>query len=510
MESISFSLVFSTLAILIGLHILIRFIIKPLSSVYYYSKQGLRPTYIPILGEWGQADKIAKQYGDAQNLLVKTINADPNFVGTTSPLGDRCTVFLTNIKHIKALLQNQADNVIKHQKFIWPWKEYVTKTSITFREGDDHKRLRRILAKSFHFDYLKRNIPVISKIAKEAFDDLEISGLNDIHPLIEMGAITGEVIGRTFFGFDHKKAFYRGKKITDAVFFVETEAPMLSKTLLYQIFGPKLVKLQLTPYHKHIVSYFKGFREYCSTFVAKRKEELRADPSKANLDNLIDGLLLQQFEDEKNAMSDPEILDQYIVFFLAGQQTTAHWLTMILYCLAKNPEYVEKIRNEIKTTIKDTNNLDYNELTNMVYLNAVMKEVLRLYPPVHMFFFREAIRDFQLCELKIKKGTLLNVFLGHSVYNEKIFKNARNFDPTRWMDQGEGTNLPDPFCLIPFSAGDHSCIGQHMAWLQTRIILIHLISRFNVTVPDDYKLIMTQRLAYEPLEFFNISLHKLK
>lgn len=109
LESISLSLVFSTLAILATIHILIRFIIKPLSSVYYYSKQGLKPTYIPILGEWGQADKIAKQYGDAHHLLIKTLNADPNYIGSASPLGDRCTVFLTNIKHIKALLQNQAD-----------------------------------------------------------------------------------------------------------------------------------------------------------------------------------------------------------------------------------------------------------------------------------------------------------------------------------------------------------------------------------------------------------------
>ena len=509
MEALSLTSAILTLLLLIILHFANRFIFKPLAMVYYYSKQGFRPTYLPILGEMSKLDALAEKYGDCHYPIKKAINEDPKFIGTTSPLGDKCTITLANIKYIKPLIQAESGNMIKYPSFIWPWQEYVTKTSLTFLEGEVHKRTRRILSKSFHFDFLKRNIPVITEITKEAFDDMEKSGLNDLCVLEEMGAMTGETIGRTFFGFDHRKSFFRGRKITDAVFDVETEASKLSQTLLYQIFGGWLVKLQLTPYHRRITSLFKEFREFCSKFVVTRKAELRADKSKANMNNLIDGLLLQQFEDEKESLSDDEILDQYVVFFLAGQQTTAHWLTMVLYCLARHPEHIEKLREEIKKNIADVNNLDYNDMVSLPLLNAVLKEVLRLYPPLQMVFFREAVRDFTVGDLKIHKGTLINVFLGHAAYNEKFFKDYNTFDPTRWIGQGEGSNIEDQFNFIPFYAGVRNCIGQHLSWLEARVIMIQLISRYNFSIRGDYELKMTQRLAYEPIQLFHMDFVKV-
>jgi len=477
--------------------------------VYYYAKKGFKPTFLPILGEWTLLDSLALKYGDCHYLTKKAINEDLNFIGTTSPLGNKCTITLANAKLIKSFIQNETGNVIKYPNFIWPWQEFVTRTSLTFLEGEVHKRTRRILSKSFHFDFLKRNIPVMVKITNEALDDMEKSGLKDVKILEEIGGITGETIGRTFFGFDHRKSFFRGRKITDAVFDVETEAAKLSQTFLYQVFGGWLVKLKLTSYHRRIISLFKEFREFCSAFVVKRKQELFEDKSKANLTYLIDGLLLQQFENEKESLTDDEILDQYIVFFLAGQQTTAHWLAMTLYCLAKNPEYIETVRKEINSNIPDIQNLEYDDLVKLPYLNGVLKEVLRLYPPLQMVFFREAVKTFKVGDLKILKGTLINIFLGHAAYNEKVFKNYESFNPTRWINQGEGSKMDDQFNFIPFYAGVRNCIGQHLAWLEARIILIQIISRYNFSVKEDYVLKMTQRLAYEPIEFFDMDFYKI-
>jgi len=199
MEALSITSALLTLGLIIAFHLSIKFLLNPLWRTYYYARKGFRPTYIPIMGEWSSLDSLAIKYGDCHFPIKKAINEDPNFLGTTSPLGNKCTITLANVKHIRSLIQNETGNIIKYPSFIWPWQEFVTRTSLTFLEGDIHKRTRRILSKSFHFDFLKRNIPVITQITNEALDDMEKSGLKDIDILEEIGGITGETIGRTFF-----------------------------------------------------------------------------------------------------------------------------------------------------------------------------------------------------------------------------------------------------------------------------------------------------------------------
>jgi len=408
------------------------------------------------------------------------------------------------------MAQTENNTMIKYPHFIWPWQEYVTRTSLTFVEGDQHKKFRKILSKSFHFEFLKSNVSTVVGIIHEAFDDMEKKGLQNVEILEVIGSITGEVIGRTFFGFDHRTAMFRGRKLTDAVFDVEIMCAKLSQTITYQVLGPKFVKLGILRSHRELVSLCREFREYCMKYVVKRKKELIEDRSRANSKYLVDNLILAQFEDENESLKDEEILDQYVVFFLAGQKTTSNLVTMCLYCLAKQPEIVRLIRKEIKEKVVDIDKVEYEELNALNYLNAAIKEAFRLYTPLQILFFREAVKTFKIENINVVKGTLLNVYLGFAAFNEKYFKDPEKFDPMRWIGDGEGTKMNDSFLTLPFWAGSRNCIGQHLSWMEIRNILAQFLMRYEFKVPEDYRLRLTQTISYEPIEWFKMNLEKIK
>jgi len=509
MISLSITNIVLSLLLMTISHFVFRYIVRPLMLVRYYKKQGLKPNYNLFTGELGQYDDHARRYGDCHYLLKKAINEDPKFIGTTFPLGDRACVFFADAKIIQNLALTESSTLIKYNHFIWPWQEYVLKTHLTFTEGDQHKKLKRILSKSLHFEFLKNNVCTVVDIIHEAFEDMEKTGLKDVDIFDVVSSIAGEVIGRSFFGFDHRTAMFKGRKLISSVFDVEIACAKLSQTFTYQAFGPKFVKLGILPSHRELAIVCKEFREYCMNLVQNRKKELTQDKTRANPKYLIDDLIVTQIENPSDSFSDEEILDQYISFFLAGQQSISHSFTMCLYCLAQTPEFVELIRQELKEKVADIDRVEFEILNKLDYLNAAIKEAFRLYAPLQILFFREAIKDFTVEGINIKKGTLVNFYTGYAAFNEKIFKNYEKYDPMRWIDEGESSKLSAPLLLLPFWAGTRNCIGQHLGMLETRMMLIQFVSKYDFKVKEGFKLNMTQTLSYSPIDWFTMDFKKI-
>jgi len=105
---------------------------------------------------------------------------------------------------------------------------------------------------------------------------------------------------------------------------------------------------------------------------------------------------------------------------------------------------------------------------------------------------------------------LVNVYLGFAAFYEKHFKDYEKFDPMRWIGDGEGTKMNDPFLTLPFWAGSRNCIGQHLSWMEMRNILAQFVMRYEFKVPEDYRLRLTQNMSYEPIEWFKMNLEKIK
>ncbi|KAK0475213.1 cytochrome P450 [Armillaria novae-zelandiae] len=181
-------------------------------------------------------------------------------------------------------------------------------------------------------------------------------------------------------------------------------------------------------------------------------------------------------------MRDDEIELQFITFLLAGHETTATTLSWLLYELAAHPEHQSMIREEVKHSYHD----DYDSLP---FLNAVIKESLRLHPIVHTPT-RTAPHDDVLPltgskTLAIPKGQ--TIFCSAYLYNRlpSIWgADAEEWNPARFLDKSIPVSLGVYANLMSFSSGSRSCIGWRFAVMEMQTVLANLIQNFEFSLPE--------------------------
>uniref|UniRef100_A0A1S4JS52 Uncharacterized protein n=1 Tax=Culex quinquefasciatus TaxID=7176 RepID=A0A1S4JS52_CULQU len=170
---------------------------------------------------------------------------------------------------------------------------------------------------------------------------------------------------------------------------------------------------------------------------------------------------------------------------MAGVDTTTSATTSILYCLAKNPDKQAKLRDELRTILpKQDSPLTPQNMRNLPYLRACIKEGLRLYSPI-AGNIRAAGKDLVLQGYQVPKGTdvaLASIIMYHE---DKHFPRGGEFLPERWLkDEPESTGCPSanqthPFLFLPFGFGPRACIGLRMANLEMELLVARITRRFK-------------------------------
>jgi len=200
------------------------------------------------------------------------------------------------------------------------------------------------------------------------------------------------------------------------------------------------------PHHKTHINKMKLFRKICTGIVEDRKAEKNRTDS-----NLLNSLL-----NEDVGLSDQEIIDNFVGFFSAGMDTTAHLVTMVIYQLAKYPELAAKLTKEIQENYFDKQEPTIEDLKKMEYFDGFIKETLRHYSPAPGTVLRTATADHMIGDIKVRTGDLVTINAFCNWFDEKNFEDADKFDPDRWQKM---KGLSDPFVYAPFWAGPRNCIG---------------------------------------------------
>eukprot|EP01017_Pseudomicrothorax_dubius_P027364 TRINITY_DN3140_c0_g2_i1.p1 TRINITY_DN3140_c0_g2~~TRINITY_DN3140_c0_g2_i1.p1 ORF type:complete len:203 (-),score=35.64 TRINITY_DN3140_c0_g2_i1:70-678(-) len=189
----------------------------------------------------------------------------------------------------------------------------------------------------------------------------------------------------------------------------------------------------------------------------------------------------------------------------AGTDTTAHLVQMCVYYLLKYPEFQERIRKEACTVVPEVEkdgfaNISLDDISQMKFLHAFIKETLRLSPPVGFLFSLLACKDHNLGDIMIKKGTQVNIPLAVIGQNSRFFNNPQEFRPERWLNEEEVKQV-DPFIDLAFSSGSRNCIGQHLARIEAKLILVKLLCGFNMKFSNpDYRLRLGLKFLYGPMD----------
>eukprot|EP00741_Cyanophora_paradoxa_P023224 tig00021579_g22431.t1 len=194
-------------------------------------------------------------------------------------------------------------------------------------------------------------------------------------------------------------------------------------------------------------------------------------------------------------LTDKELRDNLVVFLIAGHDTTAVALFYALHSLARHPEIQERARAEVDgilgagperlraPTLEDLNRLEY--------LNLVIKEGMRMYPPVYTIPLRRLSADTNLLGHHLPKGTLVTIPL-HSIHHDPEFwPEPEKFDPERFTpERSEGLlrraaqrgAAPVQLCAVP--GGARTCLGNNFSLLEQRALLCMVLARFRVRPPD--------------------------
>ncbi|XP_065651555.1 cytochrome P450 4d1-like isoform X1 [Hydra vulgaris] len=364
---------------------------------------------------------------------------------------------------------------------------------------EDHHWQRKLFNGAFTSQQLKNYFPAFLKHTNLLMKlwsytcDSE-SGTN-LNVLDDLSNLSFDIIGDVGFGYQFNTiTSHSGNEFISAIRYLtemQINASVFSKILITCF--PFLVQLLILfgKRRKLIQIVYKTLNK----LIEKRKKEID-DGISTDEKNIIT-IVLKDQQQESSKLANDLIRDNLLLFLIAGYETTSTTMTWCLYMLATNIEVQEKLREEIQKNKLDVNNISFEEVTSLKYLDCVVKETLRLHGPAPVLG-RETINAIKFGEYEIPANTVLQTHVSNLHMNETIYRDPHSFKPERFMT-GE---IPASFYL-PFGHGVYNCIGKNFALLEIKTFLVKALLQFKFFIDPMHinytKIIWLTMRTVEPL-----------
>lgn len=249
--------------------------------------------------------------------------------------------------------------------------------------------------------------------------------------------------------------------------------------------------------------------------------KLRFERAKRELDEIVTGIiarcraaeyaednllarLLRARSDDGHGMSEQLLLDEAVTMLLAGHETTALTLMYAVYLLARHPDIAARLRLELDQHLQGRS-IAASDLPDLPYLDGVVREALRLYPPAYAFG-RETTKPIELAGYDIAVGAQVIVSPYGMHRNPRYFPEPDTFSPERWSGGAAG-ELPR-LAYLPFGAGHRICIGSHFAQLELNLVLGTLLQRLEFELLDGYELRLSPTVTLRPRQGLKLRVYK--
>ena len=222
--------------------------------------------------------------------------------------------------------------------------------------------------------------------------------------------------------------------------------------------------------------------------ILKKIVKIRQE-SKENHSDLLDMLLEARYEDG-SFMDEEQLIDELLILFIAGHETTSNALTFIFQLLAKHPEWQEEIYKEIKRN-DHTEDLMHLVTTSKI-CQQVIEEGMRLYPPVY-FIDRVNVEEDEFNNMTFKKGSNLLFSIYEIHRHPALWDRPTEFLPERF----EGGARKFSSHYFPFGAGPRKCIGNNFAMFEMIIAVTELVKNYKI-YPEFDTIEITPLISLKP------------
>ncbi|XP_071159718.1 cholesterol 24-hydroxylase-like isoform X3 [Mytilus edulis] len=225
------------------------------------------------------------------------------------------------------------------------------------------------------------------------------------------------------------------------------------------------------------------------SFDERKKQIERGDYTP---DDILNFLVKMKLENPE--LDGEVILDDITTFFLAGQETSANLLSFALICLWQNKDVLERLKAEVSDIVGDKHYISVEDTNKMEYLDMVIKETLRLYPPAANTF-RENKTDIEIQGYKIPAGTGIMISTFVSSRLEEFFPEPLKFDPERF---NPAENRIPSYTYFPFTLGPRTCIGKDFGVIEAKMILSKIVQRFNFEMDPNQSFDIEESATLKP------------
>jgi cytochrome P450 len=326
-------------------------------------------------------------------------------------------------------------------------------------EGEAWRRQRRMLQPAFHHERVASYVDAMASCARDMVDEWSPGLERDVYG--DARAFSVHVAARTMFGAELGAEAAR------------VRAALNEAVAAFDRFKSSRLPLPLAVPTPNGLRLRRATREL-ERLIFRAVHQRRAG-GEQKLDLL--SLLLDARDTDGQPLTDQEIRDEAMTMFAGGTETTAMTLAWACHLLALHSNEMERVRAEVARVVGD-GPVRPEHVYGLTYVEKVIKETLRLFPPVWRTS-REAVRTCSLDSYTVRKGKLVVACQYLIQRNPNYFADPERFEPSRWSDEFS-KSLPK-FAYFPFGGGQRMCIGQSFAMTELIVALavIVLHARFE-------------------------------
>lgn len=458
----------------------------------YWKKRGIpyvKP--LPIFGNLKDALLCRKNLGQVYDELYRKL--DGYKFGGFFKLG-QVAILIRDPELVKTVLVKDFNSFHDNDLEVNSEVDIVFGRNPFVLRGEKWKIIRSLLTPAFTTGKIKPCFPLIAEVCKELKECIEKAGNPEFEAKEICTRYTTDVVATCAYGIrgnalQNPKCEFRemGRLILEPGFWNNV------KFLMFMFF-PRLCSFlkigfgsaKVNDFFLRIIKEVVTYRDQNNVTRADFLQHLIDIKNKGDEDdndNISNGYDTKSVSPGKYKFTEYDVAAQASTFFVDGYETSSGVLAFALYALTINPKVQDKLREEVDSVIKKNGGeLTFDGIQEMAYLEMVLSEVLRVYPPGAVLS-KVCTKPFKLDTPsgnvhEVQPGTPVIIPLSAIQHDSKYFPDPERFDPERF--NAENKRNIQKYTYFPFGDGPRVCLGYRFAVTQVKAGIASIVHNFEL------------------------------